>query len=137
MRLKAIRAGGWLLLALTLQVVACRRPPSPAESLTLNAYLSTEPASLNFISQNDRSTESIGRLVCDTLVGFDRDVRLVPRLAASWDVSPDGRQVVFHLRSGVKWHDGAPFTAGDVAFSLAKVLDPASLAAGRRVYFET
>ncbi|MFQ5670305.1 MAG: peptide-binding protein [Acidobacteriota bacterium] len=103
----------------------------------LNAYLSTEPASLNFITQNDHSTRTIGKLICDPLVDFDRGMNLVPRLASSWESEDGGRIVTFHLRPGVRWHDGAPFTARDVAFTLEKVLDPASLATGKRAYFET
>jgi len=42
---------------------------------------------------------------------------LVPELAKSWDVSMDNRTITFHLRQGVKWSDGTPFTADDVVFS--------------------
>jgi len=42
---------------------------------------------------------------------------LAPELAKSWDVSMDNRTITFHLRQGVKWSDGAPFTADDVVFS--------------------
>ncbi len=49
----------------------------------------------------------------------------MPRLAASFEASPDGRQVTFHLRPGVRWHDGKPFTARDVLYTekLLKQLD--------------
>lgn len=40
-----------------------------------------------------------------------------PALAERWDSSPDGRQYTFHLRKGVKWHDGQPFTAADVEYT--------------------
>jgi peptide/nickel transport system substrate-binding protein len=42
---------------------------------------------------------------------------VVPELAKSWEVSPDNRTMTFHLRNGVKWSDGTPFTADDVVFS--------------------
>jgi peptide/nickel transport system substrate-binding protein len=41
-----------------------------------------------------------------------------PRLARSWQVSPDGRVMTFHLRTDVRWHDGEPFTAHDVKFTI-------------------
>ncbi|NPV07724.1 MAG: ABC transporter substrate-binding protein [Anaerolineae bacterium] len=43
-------------------------------------------------------------------------IEIVPNLATSWDVSPDGREYTFHLRRGVRWSDGEPFTADDIVF---------------------
>jgi peptide/nickel transport system substrate-binding protein len=48
-----------------------------------------------------------------------------PALAESWDISDDGLVYTFHLRQGVTWHDGEPFTAADVEFTYLKLLDPA------------
>lgn len=48
-----------------------------------------------------------------------------PLLAESWDVEEDGKAFVFHLREGVKWHDGEPFTADDVVFSFNIFANPA------------
>lgn len=48
-----------------------------------------------------------------------------PLLAESWDVEEDGKAFVFHLREGVKWHDGTPFTADDVVFSFNIFANPA------------
>ena len=45
----------------------------------------------------------------------------MPALATSWTISPDGLTYSFKLREGVKWHDGKPFTAADVAFSISEV----------------
>jgi len=55
-------------------------------------------------------------LVYDTLVWKDAQ-RLIPWLATSWDVSPDGRDFIFTLTNRATWHDGQPLTADDVAFS--------------------
>jgi magnesium-transporting ATPase (P-type) len=46
-----------------------------------------------------------------------------PDLAKSWEISPDGKVYTFHLYEGVKWHDGQPFTAEDVKYSLEKMAD--------------
>ncbi len=54
----------------------------------------------------------------DGLMTYDRDGKRIPRLATSWEISPDGKTYTFHIREGVKWSDGQPFTAGDVAFTL-------------------
>ena len=49
---------------------------------------------------------------------------VVPSLAESWDISPDGLTYVFHLRSGVKFHDGTPLTAAAAAFSFDRSINP-------------
>lgn len=46
---------------------------------------------------------------------------LSPDLAERWEMSPDGQSHTFHLRKGVTWHDGQPFTSADVKFSLENV----------------
>ncbi len=48
-----------------------------------------------------------------------------PLLAESWDVEEGGKAFIFHLREGVKWHDGKPFTADDVVFSFNTFANPA------------
>ena len=49
----------------------------------------------------------------------DIDLRtIVPNVFEAWEVSPDGRVYEFRLRRDVTWHDGAPFTAADVAFTV-------------------
>ncbi len=52
-----------------------------------------------------------------------------PDLAESWEISPDGMTYTFHLRQGVTWHNGDPFTADDVKFTIDAILDPAVNAA--------
>ena len=54
----------------------------------------------------------------DGLMTYDRDGKRLPRLATSWETSPDGKTYTFTLREGVKWSDGQPFTAEDVVFTL-------------------
>ena len=49
---------------------------------------------------------------------------MVPDLAESWQISPDGKTYTFNLRRGVKFHDGRPFTSKDVKYSLDKLRDP-------------
>lgn len=56
------------------------------------------------------------------LIAYDKDQKPMPALATSWEVSPDGLTYTFHLREGVKWHDGKDFTSADVqrSFELLK-----------------
>ncbi|MFQ5720222.1 MAG: peptide-binding protein [Acidobacteriota bacterium] len=125
-----------MLVAALAGLVACGESTAPEPTRPLFAYLPSEPASLNFVAAGDSSTRWISKLICETLVAFDHDLNVVPLLALSWDASADGRVVTFHLRTDVRWQDGVPFTAKDVVFTLQKVLDPASLATGKRVYFD-
>ncbi len=98
---------------------------------TLRAGFSTEPHSLNPIQQQNGQELVIDRLFSDTLTSFDPTGNVTkPILAArvptraNGDVSPDGKTIIYHLRRGVKWQDGAPFTSADVAFTFAQVMNP-------------
>jgi peptide/nickel transport system substrate-binding protein len=75
------------------------------------------------------SSSEIGivlRSVYDTLVYRDPQSKaFVPGLAEKWEVSADGLTYTFHLKSGVKFHDGTPFDASAVAATLDRVTDPA------------
>lgn len=73
------------------------------------------------VSQADRDLVA---LIFSGLVRVDEFGQPVPDLAESWDVSEDGLIYTFRLRSGVQWHDGAPFTAEDVAFTMSLLRDP-------------
>lgn len=99
--------------------------------------LPIEPATLNFVSGTDQASVLVLRLVAEALVDHDVRLRTTPRLASSWDLSPDGRVLTFHLRPGVRFHDGAPFTSEDVRFTYERILDPKSRAVGRADSFQT
>lgn len=60
------------------------------------------------------------------LVRIDRDGRVVPQLARSWTVSPDGRTYTFALQPGVRFHDGEAFDAASAKFSLDRARGEAS-----------
>ena len=64
-------------------------------------------------------------LIYSNLVTIDPiNINIAPELAYRWDYADDGMSVTFYLREGVTWHDGAPFTSKDVAFSVELSLDP-------------
>lgn len=63
----------------------------------------------------------------EPLVVYDVNFqKMQGQLAQSWDVSADGMTYTFHLRNGVTWHDGQPFTSADVKFTLDLVKNPDS-----------
>ena len=64
----------------------------------------------------------------------DGQPQIVPGLADSWDVTEDGLTYTFHLHEGVKFHNGDPFTADDVVFTVNRMMDPATLAKNTDVY---
>ena len=73
---------------------------------------------------SDGASHSVGSQIYDGLVRADRDLSLTGELAESWDISKDERTITFHLKRGVRWHDGAPFTARDVEFTYRYMRDP-------------
>jgi len=76
------------------------------------------------ILASDISSHEIAGMIFNGLVKYDKDINIVGDLAESWDISPDGLVITFHLRKGVKWHDGQPFTAEDVLYTYQVTIDP-------------
>jgi len=64
--------------------------------------------------------------VYEGLVQFAADGSALPRLALSWEISSDGLTYVFHLKSGVRFHDGSEFDAAAAKYSLQRILAPGS-----------
>jgi peptide/nickel transport system substrate-binding protein len=62
--------------------------------------------------------------IYEKLVELDNGYQPIPVLAESWESDPEGSVWTFHLRHGVKWHDGRDFTAKDVVWTFKRVLDP-------------
>ena len=70
-----------------------------------------------------------GRLCLALFEGLTtRDAKgaIIPGMAQSWDISPDGLTYMFHLRPGIKWSNGEPITASDFLNSWERVLNPAT-----------
>ncbi|MEP6780142.1 MAG: ABC transporter substrate-binding protein, partial [Gemmatimonadaceae bacterium] len=85
-----------------------------------------DPRSLDPALSTDVPTGRAVSYLFDGLTRFATDGALEPGLATRWDIAPDGLTYTFHLRSGVKFHDGKPFVARQVVASFRRVLDPAS-----------
>ncbi|MCJ7795932.1 MAG: ABC transporter substrate-binding protein, partial [Thermoleophilia bacterium] len=73
---------------------------------------------------SDSTSHGIAGLIFNGLIKYDKDIRIVGDLAESWEISRDGLVITFHLRRGVRWHDGRPFTAADVLFTYQVTIDP-------------
>jgi len=77
-------------------------------------------------------TDGNSFMVCDNiyeaLVFYkDESTDVEPGLATSWDISPDGKTYTFKLRKGVKFHDGTPFNADAVVFSIGRMMKNRSI----------
>jgi len=79
-----------------------------SETVSLDPHFSVQPPD-----------SQIGRYFFDNLVFFDSEQKLLPGLAESW-TQVDEKTWEFKLRRGVLWHDGSPFTADDVIFSVSR-----------------
>jgi peptide/nickel transport system substrate-binding protein len=73
---------------------------------------------------SDSASHNIAGMVYNGLVKYDKDMNIVGDLAESWDITAKGLVITFHLRKGVKWHDGQPFTAADVLYTYQVTVDP-------------
>jgi peptide/nickel transport system substrate-binding protein len=97
---------------------------------TLRLQISASPHTLNPILNTQQEDAWLGSLAFDLLVTADGRGDLVPQLAAevptvrNGGISRDGLTIAYKLRRGVRWHDGAPFTSADVAFTYRAIMDP-------------
>ncbi|TQM11120.1 peptide/nickel transport system substrate-binding protein [Pseudonocardia kunmingensis] len=113
-----------------LGLAACSSPatdtapaaPTPVCGGTLVVAIDSDPGSLNPAATTSGGVHTASELMFNGLVGLGPDLQPVPELAESWEVLEDGALYRFHLREGVTWHDGQPFTSGDVKYSFEEVL---------------
>jgi peptide/nickel transport system substrate-binding protein len=91
----------------------------------LRLCLHGEPKTFNPLLVEDGQSEAVRYLTGGVLVRLNRQTQVLePGLATSWKVSPDGRTIKFHLRSGLHFSDGTPFTSEDVAYTVKALVDP-------------
>jgi peptide/nickel transport system substrate-binding protein len=96
-------------------------PPAYGDALIEGSI--GEPTILIPMLAGDASSHEIAGLMFNGLVKYDTDLSIIGDLAESWDISEDGLVITFHLRKGVKWTDGAEFTADDVKFGFDTITD--------------
>ncbi|BDQ27675.1 hypothetical protein ASB1_13510 [Helicobacter heilmannii] len=119
-----------LLLAclLTLPLFAT----TPKDTLVIG--VENETARINPLFDEDH--DSALDFVFSGLIRFSPDMQIQPDLATSWEKSADGLNWVFHLRKGFLWHDGKPFSAQDVKFTLEQAQNPKLNAPARANFSE-
>jgi peptide/nickel transport system substrate-binding protein len=105
---------------------ACQAPKGPGELAWAIRY---DPKTFDPAKLDEQASEEVRFLTGGVLVRVNRRTQQAePELAASWNVSADGRTISFRLRQGLQFSDGSPLTSRDVVWSLRRVLDPATAA---------
>ena len=100
--------------------------PQFADANTLRLARSGDALTLDPHSQNEGPTHNLNHQIYEPLVRRHIDGSLIPTLATSWKITDDPTIWEFKLRPNVKFHDGTPFTAEDVVFSLKRAALPNS-----------
>ncbi len=122
------------LACIVLALAACTREgihalPDDARTKTLRTASTIEIPGFNPMVHDNAYVIYYAPLIFDFLLSADARGNLIPDLAtavpsrANGGVSADGRTITYHLRPGVKWHDGAAFDARDVVFSYSAVMN--------------
>jgi peptide/nickel transport system substrate-binding protein len=96
---------------------------APAHAVTLKWAAQNDILTMDPHSQNHATTHAIMQYTYEGLTRYSKDYQIEPCLATSWDKMSE-TQYRFHLRKGVKFHDGSPFTADDVVFSFGRIKQP-------------
>lgn len=87
---------------------------------TLNVAYMAQPPFLDPHVTNTVANRDIGRNIFESLLSFDADNNVAPLLAESFEESEDGKSITFHLRQGIKFHNGEEMTADDVVASMER-----------------
>jgi peptide/nickel transport system substrate-binding protein len=121
------RHAGWavligLLVVLAFVGYAVAQQPKPGG--TLRVAWEADVTGLDpHLSTGIQAYFVVGNLF-NSLVTIDAELNYVPELAESWDVLEDGKVYVFHLRQGVKFHDGTDFDAEAVRWNYQRIINP-------------
>ena len=94
---------------------------SPRDPNTVVLLIESSPANLDPRVGTDAQSERIDSLLFDGLVAHDASFQFTPALAERWE-QPNPLTLVFHLRSGVRFHDGRPLTARDVVWTIDSMI---------------
>jgi len=126
--------------ALLLSLSGCSRQQPAARPKSIVFNISEDPHSLDPLLAQSDDEQQVARLMFDLLIDVDQRGRPVPALArevpssSNGDVSRDGLTIVYRLRHGVRWQDGAAFTSHDVWFTWRALVDQRNDVASTRGY---
>jgi peptide/nickel transport system substrate-binding protein len=103
--------------AMVLAMPGAKADPTVVTMNTVQIFGTVDPAKISDYTDYMATVN-----LYDGLVNVDSQGRLVPELAEKWDVSPDGKEVTFHIRADAHFQDGTPVEASDVVFSVERLL---------------
>ena len=112
----------WRNVVIALAVIplaSCSRPPDPN---TLVMIIESSPTNLDPRVGIDAQSERIDALIFDDLLDRDEHLNVTPALSERWEI-PDPLTYIFHIRHGVKFHDGRPLTSRDVKWTFDSLLE--------------
>ena len=109
----------WLNALLLLSCISCGKHAGPS---TLVMIIESSPTNLDPRVGTDAQSERIDELIFDPLVHRDDHFNMVPWVAEKWEI-PDPQTYIFHLRQGIRFHDGRPLASRDVKWTLDSVRD--------------
>ena len=107
---------------------------TPVKGGSLVIDVATDPGNLNPSKDGGYEANYMSINIRDRLTQLDASGKITPSLATSWD-TPDALTYVFHLRHGVKFSNGAPFTSADVKYTFDMILSPQNQYAGNYAPF--
>lgn len=108
----------------------------PQRGGALNLVVQPEPPTVMLGINKLGPVSFVGSKIYEGLITLSPDMKPLPGLAKSWEISPDGLVYTFHLRDDVRWHDGKPLTSADVVYSFSEFL-PQAFARTRGVMART
>src|SRR3989442_8077059 len=98
-------------------LLAACSPKTSSSRRPIRVGWSSEPDTMNPLTTYSTEADEVLQLLYDKLMEYDVALKPTPSLATSSTYSSDGTSITYRLRSGVRWHDGQPFTADDVKFT--------------------
>jgi peptide/nickel transport system substrate-binding protein len=111
-----------LSLMFMLVFVGCGEEKDWANKDTLVVAQGADAKSLDPHASNDQPSSRVSAQIYDGLVGVDENMEIVPALAETWE-HPNDTETIFHLRKGVKFHNGEELKASDVKFTIDRMLN--------------
>ncbi len=120
----AIMAALALWLVLLRPAPAAENPAAPATGDSIVIGSIGDATSMIPMLTADSASHEMSGWCYNGLIKYDKDLNLTGDLAESWEVSADGLTITFHLRRGVRFHDGHPYTSADALFNWRFMVDP-------------